>query len=227
MKKKILIVEDEESIVEFIKNRLQSNLYDTHIAYDGREAISKIASNSYDLITLDVMLPHVDGFEICKTIRKKSKKCLIVMISALDTMEFKTKGYDCGIDDYIAKPFSARELAVKIKSLLKRKEEIACLKDKSLCDIILKEEAKEILVDGFKIEFTPSEYTILSALINNKNRVFSRADLAQIIYDNYLGEIDEQGINSHIYHIREKVREYYDKEIIKTVRGMGYKIYEN
>ena len=72
------------------------------------------------------------------------------MISALDTMEFKTKGYDCGVDDYIAKPFSARELAVKIKSLLKRKEEIACLRDKSLCDIILKEEAKEVLVDGFK-----------------------------------------------------------------------------
>jgi len=137
------------------------------------------------------------NYKIVATHQKKIKK-------VLDTMEFKIKGYNCGVDDYIAKPFSARELAIKIKSLLKRKEELVCLKDKSLCDIILKEEAKEVLVDGFKIEFTPSEYTILSVLINNKNRVFSRADLAQIIYDNDLGEIDEQGINSHIYHIKEE-----------------------
>lgn len=227
MKRTILIVEDEESIVDFIKNRLDSTIYDVHIAYDGREAISKISANSYYLITLDIMLPFVDGFEICKAIRDKSKQCLIIMVSALETIEFKAKGYDCGADDYIAKPFSARELAIKIKYMLKRKEEISSLGDKSVCDIILKEDAKEIVVNGFKIEFTPSEYTILATLINNKNRVFSRADLAQIIYDNYLGEIDEQGINTHIYHIREKVRACYDKEIIKTVRGMGYRIYEN
>lgn len=197
------------------------------IAHDGREAVSKIASKSYDLITLDIMLPHVDGFEVCKAIRKKSRKCLIIMVSALDTIEFKTKGYNCGVDDYIAKPFSPKELAVKIQFALKRKEELCSLEAKQICDIILNEESKELIVNGFKIDFTPSEYLILSTLICNKNRVFSRADLAQIIYDNYLGEIDEKSINSHIYHIREKVKTYYDKEIIKTVRGMGYKIYED
>ncbi len=224
MKKNILIVEDEETIVNFIKNRLKSDIYNVDIARDGKEALNKINANSYDLITLDVMIPYMDGFEICQHIRQKSKNTLIIMISALDTIEFKTKGYDFGVDDYIAKPFSAKELAIKIKSLFKRKEEIAQTDAKSLCDIMLNEEAKEIIVGGFKIEFTPSEYLILSVLINNKNRVYSRADLAQIIYDNYFGEIDEQGINSHIYHIREKVKQFYDKDIIKTVRGMGYKI---
>ena len=227
MKKSILIVEDEETIVNFIKNRLKSDIYDVDIAYDGKEALQKISSNSYDLITLDIMLPHVDGFEICQNIRKKSKQTLVVMISALDTMEFKTKGYDFGIDDYIAKPFSAKELAIKIQSLLKRQEEMTSQDAKSIYDIILNEEAKEIIVNGFNMDFTPSEYLILSVLINNRNRVYSRADLAQVIYDNYFGEIDEQGINSHIYHIREKVKQFYDKDIIKTVRGMGYKIYEN
>ena len=173
------------------------------------------------------MLPHVDGFEVCRVIRKKSKKCLIIMLSALDTIEFKTKGYNCGIDDYIAKPFSPKELAVKIQYALKRKEELCLLEAKQICDIILNEKAKEIIINGFKIDFTPSEYLILSTLVNNKNRLFSRADLAQIIYDNYFGEIDEKGINSHIYHIREKVKTYYDKDIIKTIRGMGYKIYED
>ncbi|WP_458700762.1 response regulator transcription factor [Sulfurospirillum sp. 1307] len=227
MKKKILIVEDEETIVNFIKNRLKSDIYDVDIAYDGKVALKKIAANSYDLVTLDIMLPHVDGFEICQAIRKKSKQTLVIMISALDTIEFKTKGYNFGIDDYIAKPFSAKELAIKIQSLLKRKEELSSLDGQSIVDILLNEEAKEIIVNGFKIEFTPSEYLILTTLINNKNRVYSRADLAQIIYDNYFGEIDEQGINSHIYHIREKVKQFYEKDIIKTVRGIGYKIYEN
>ena len=227
MKKNILIVEDEETIVSFIENRLKSDIYNVDIAYDGKEALSKISKNSYDLVTLDIMVPYVDGFKICQKIRKDSKQTLIIMISALDSIEFKTKGYDYGIDDYIAKPFSAKELAIKIQSLLKRKEEISSLNAQSIVDILLNEEAKEILISGFNINFTPSEYLILATLINNKNRVYSRADLAQIIYDNYFGAIDEQGINSHIYHIREKVKRFYDKDIIKTVRGIGYKIYEN
>jgi len=227
MKKRILIVEDEEAIVNFIQNRLNSDIYDIDIAYDGKEAILKIASNSYDLITLDIMIPFVDGFEVCKKIRKNSKQTLVIIISALDTTEFKEKGYDIGIDDYIAKPFSAKELAMKIQSLLKRREEISALKVELVSNIILNEESKDIIVNGYKIEFTPSEYLILSILILNKNRVYSRAELAQLIYDNYFGLIDEQGINSHIYHIREKVKQFYSKDIIKTVRGMGYKIYEN
>lgn len=227
MKKNILIVEDEEAIVNLIKNRLNSDIYNIDVALDGNDALLKISSNTYDLITLDIMLPFVDGFEICKKLRQKSKQTLVIMISALDTMEFKSKGYDIGIDDYIAKPFSAKELAIKIQSQLRRREEISSLKIEQLSNIILDEESKEIIINGFTIEFTPSEYLILSTLILNKNRVYSRADLVQLIYDNYFGEIDEQGINSHIYHIREKVKQFYDKDIIKTVRGMGYKIYEN
>ena len=227
MKKRLLIVEDEEAIVNFIQNRLNSDIYDIDIAYDGKEAILKIASNYYDLITLDIMIPFLDGFEVCKQIRKNSKQTLVIMISALDTTEFKEKGYNIGIDDYIAKPFSAKELAMKIQSLLKRREEISALKVELVSNIILDEESKDIIVNGYRIEFTPSEYLILSVLILNKNRVYSRAELAQLIYDNYFGLIDEQGINTHIYHIREKVKQFYDRDIIKTVRGMGYKIYEN
>ena len=227
MKKSILIVEDEEAIVNLIQNRLNSNIYNIDIAYDGKEAMHQITSNSYDLITLDIMLPFIDGFNICKKIREKSKQTLIIMVSALDTVEFKSKGYDMGIDDYITKPFSAKELALKIEYKLKRREEITALSIELVSNIILNEEAKDIIINGFKIEFTPSEYLILSELILNKNRIFSRSELAQLIYDNYFGEIDEHGITSHIYHIREKVKQFYDKDIIKTVRGMGYKIYEN
>lgn len=227
MKKKILIVEDEEQIIQLIRNRLESSLYHVDIALDGREALFKIRESNYDLITLDVMLPYANGFEITKAIRKKSHQTLIVMVSALDTDEFKIKGYEIGVDDYMAKPFSAKELSVKIKSLLKRREELSSLKSKYLANIILDEESKEISVSGYKISFTPSEYLILSTLINNKNRVYSRQELAQIIYDNYLGEIDNRGIDSHIYHIRKKTKIFDEKDIVKTVRGMGYRIYED
>jgi len=227
MKKRILIVEDEESIVGFIRNRLDDSMYDIDIAYDGREALAKVTSHTYDLVTLDVMLPHVDGFEICRLLRGQSKQTLVIMVSALDTLEFKTKGYACGVDDYIAKPFSARELAVKIMSLLRRQTEQSHAASRHVSHVILDEESREVIVNGHALEWTPSEYLILSTLLVNQNRVYSRQELSELIYDHYLGEIDEQGINSHIYHIREKVKRVYEKDIIKTVRGAGYKIYED
>ena len=226
MNKNILIIEDEKDIIDFIINRIDNENYNIDTALDGNEALKKINNKTYDLITLDIMLPFVDGFEIAKRIRDKSKHTLIVMLSALDTIEFKEQGYDCGIDDYISKPFSPKELAIKIKSLLKRKEELSNNYSNIITNVLINENLKQIIINGFEIEFTPSEYFILSILILNKNRVYSRDELAQLIYDNYFGEIDEQGINTHIYNIREKIKKYYDKEIIKTVRGMGYKINE-
>ena len=227
MKKNILIVEDEEPIVNFIKNRLDSGIYNVDIAIDGKQALELIVNNKYDLVTLDIMLPHIDGFEICKFLRKRSFYTLIMMVSALDTEEFKLKGYEYGCDDYIPKPFSAKELSIKIKSLLNRREELCSLEAKKVANFLLDEEAKTIKVNGNDLYLTPSEYLILSTLINNSKRVYSRSELAQLIYDNYFGEIDDRGIDSHIYHIRKKIKTFEVKELIKTVRGMGYTINEN
>lgn len=227
MRKNILIVEDEELIVNFINNRLDEDLYNVDIALDGQSALMKIKNNTYDLVTLDIMLPFIDGFSLCNSIREKSKKTLIVMISALDTGDSKAKGYDYGIDDYIAKPFSAKELCLKIKSLLKRREELTSSKIESSSILVLNDESKEITVNSNPVDFTPSEYLILSVFITNKNRAYSRQELAQLIYDNYLGEIDDRGIDSHICNIRRKIAKHEEKNLIKTVRGIGYKIDEN
>lgn len=227
MKKKILIVEDEELIVNIIKNRLSKEVYDVDISFDGKEALYKIEKNDYDLITLDIMLPFIDGFSLCKTIREKSKRTLIIMVSAVSTQEFKTKGYEYGIDDYISKPFSAKELSLKIKSLLKRRDELSTLEIISSGILSLNDISKEIKVNNNNVNFTPSEYFLLSLFIKNKNRVYTRQELAQLIYDNYLGEIDDRGIDSHICNIRKKISQYEEKNLIKTVRGIGYKIDEN
>ena len=227
MKKNILIVEDQIAIVNFIKNRLDKNIYSIDIAYDGKEALKKIEKKLYDLITLDFMVPFFDGIEICKTIRQKTKKTLILMISAINNEDIKLNAYGIGIDDFIVKPFSAKELSFKIKALLHRREELVALKEEVINGIIIKEESREIILNGFSLDFTPSEYLILSILYFNKNRVYSRNEFTQLIYDNDLGVIDDRGIDTHICNIRKKIKVYEEKNLIKTVRGMGYKINED
>jgi DNA-binding response OmpR family regulator len=227
MKKNILIVEDELEIINFIKNRLDSSIYNIDIATDGKEAVLKILTNTYDLVTLDIMLPFLDGFEICKKIRQKSKQTLVIIVSALDTEEFKAKAYDLGADDYMAKPFSAKELAIKIKSSIHRRNEISSLNQTNILNYSLNKQAKQIYINHKKIPLTPSEYLILSHLIESSNRVFSHADLSQLIFDNDFGQIDDRGIDSHIYHIRKKIKHLNDIDKIKTIRGMGYQINEN
>lgn len=225
MKKNILIVEDELTIIKLIKNRLNSDIYNIDIAIDGNIALEKISKKNYDLITLDIMLPFVDGISICKTIRAKSKQTLIIMLSAIHTEEFKMKAYDFGCDDYISKPFSAKELSLKIKSSLHRRAELN--NTKIVSSFVLNEDAKCIKINEKELCLTPSEYLILSILILNAKRVYSRAELAQEIYNSYLGQIDDRGIDSHIYHIRKKIKTLEKKELIKTIRGMGYIINED
>jgi DNA-binding response OmpR family regulator len=212
MKKSILIIEDEEIIVNLIKNRLDKKIYNIDIALDGKEALLKIQEETYDLITLDIMLPHLDGLTLCNSIRNKSKKTLIVMISALDTEDFKTKAYNYGVDDYITKPFSAKELSLKIKSLLKRRDELSTTTKENNNFIYINDESKEIFIDGISTDFTPSEYFILSVFSTNRNRVYSRQELSQLIYDNYLGEIDDRGIDSHICNIRRKIAKFENRK---------------
>lgn len=223
----ILIVEDERDISSLIANRLDANLYTIDSAYDGREAQSKIVSQKYDLITLDVMLPHINGWELATLIRNYSKETLIIMVTALDTHEFKERGYSLGIDDYIAKPFSPKELALKIQALLARRYELqnSSIINKSV--LSYNKGVREFRIQANQIVLTPSEHTILETLFESSKRLFSREELAQIIYDNGYGDIDIRGIDSHIAHIRKKLSIYSDKEIIQTIRGAGYKLHED
>ncbi len=227
MKKRILIVEDEIQIIKFIKNRLDENIFDIDISTDGKDAISKVKSNRYDLITLDIMLPSINGFDICKETRANSRDTFIIIVSAINKEEDKLKGYELGADDYISKPFSPRELSAKIKALFKRSQEIQINNSKFNKNIMINYDSKEIYINSFKLKLTPSEYLIFEILFKYHNKVFSREELSQLIYDNNYGNIDTRGIDSHIYHIRKKTKLFESKEIIKTVRGIGYKIYEN
>ena len=226
MKYKILIVEDEPEIIKIIKNRLDENLFEVSIAMDGKEALTLIESNHYDLLTLDIMLPFLDGLSLCQAVRKRHKDSLILIVSALDTMERKEKAYNLGADDYIEKPFSPKLLALKIESLLKRRLEITSVPLSSVGHLQHNEDLKHFFIHDKRLALTLSEYTILKILFETPKKIFSKEELSQILYNEDIGNIDKNGIGTHVYQIRKKISLLSNESIIKTVRSIGYTLYE-
>jgi DNA-binding response OmpR family regulator len=227
MKHKILIVEDERDIVNLISNRLDKDRYDVTIALSGDEALQLVKTREFDLVSLDIMLPKVDGLTICKELRSRNKKTLIIIVSALDLAQSKENAYSLGADDYIAKPFLPKLLALKIASLLQRRSEM--LKSSMEFEKIIQHDIamQRFLVNNQRLLLTPSEYMIFETLFSNPIKIFSKDELSQILYNEDLGNIDRDGIRTHIYTLRKKISEFTDKEIIKTVRGTGFTLYEN
>ncbi len=227
MKYKILIVEDEPEIVKLIQNRLAPEIYAVSVAYNGDEALKLIQNERFDLLTLDIMLPSVDGLSLCDEVRKRHKDSLIIIVSALDIDEKKEKAYALGADDYIAKPFSPKMVALKISSLLKRRSELTQVEDVTFAMLEHHEALKRFYVQNHPLTLTVSEYTILETLYATPKKVFSKEELSQILYNNDIGNIDKKGIGTHIYQLRKKIALYSDEEIIKTVRNVGYTLYED
>ena len=202
MKHKILIVEDEPEIVRLIRNRLDVTLYDVTIAYDGDEALELIKTQHFDLLSLDIMLPSVDGLTLCDEVRKRHKDSLIIIVSALDLDEQKEKAYVLGADDYMVKPFSPKLLALKIASLLKRRKEMnqELQKTDSLLVNTLQyhKDLKCFYVKNSALVLTLSEYTILEVLYSTPKKLFSKEELSQILYNKNVGNIDKKGIGTHL-----------------------------
>ncbi len=226
MRYKILLVEDEPDIVRLIQNRLDTQHFIVSIAHDGKEALQQLQKEHFDVVTLDLMLPYVDGLFLCKEARMRHKDTLILIISALDTIEQKEKAYSLGADDYIDKPFSPKLVALKITSLLQRRREITHAPLPSIQHLQHDENLKIFLLRGEKLPLTLSEYIILKVLFETPKKVFSKEELSQILYNDNIGNIDKEGIGTHIYQIRKKMATLGYHKIIKTIRSIGYTLYE-
>lgn len=218
---KILIVDDEENIRKVIREYLEFEGFLCFEASNGEEAIKMCKENSYDLIVLDIMMPKIDGFTVAKEIRKK-QSVPIIMLSARSEEYDKLYGFDVGIDDYVTKPFSPKELVARIKANLKRNtimnEEISYLGLK--IDTL----GHNVYVDNKKINLTNKEYELLLYLIKNKNIVLTREQILNNVWNmDYLGE--ERTIDTHIKTLRSLLGKY--KTLIVTIRGVGYKFEEN
>lgn len=222
MKKRILIVEDEVEIITLIQNRLSPDLFIIDSATDGQEAMDHIIKKTYDLVILDIMLPKVNGLEICTYIHKRHTKTFIFIMSALTSESQKIKAFDLGADSYISKPFSPRVLVSEVRALFRRCATYDEVVQEN--EISLKDDFFQVIINGHTLQLTPSEYLIFSTLFENRCLPFSRTDLSTLIYDYGQGEISERGIDSHIAHIRKKLHAFEQKSLIKTVHGKGYVI---
>ncbi|MBE6160965.1 MAG: response regulator transcription factor [Firmicutes bacterium] len=215
---KVLIVDDEELIRNVIKEYLQLNEYEYDEASDGIYAIDKVKNNKYDIIIMDIMMPKMDGYETVKKIREFNQNIPVIMLSARAEEYDKLIGFDLGIDDYVTKPFSPKELIARIKAVTKRNEKKT---DKYVFKgLVVDTKSFEVFVDEKQVVLTPKEYELLKYLIENKNIVLSREQLLETIwgYDFYG---DDRTIDTHIKTLRSNLGPYRD--FIKTIRKVGYK----
>lgn len=217
---RILLIEDEENIVSFVRMELEYEGYKVDVCDDGIKGLEFAMENEYDLILLDLMLPKLNGLELCRRLRKV-KNTPIIMLTARDDVMDKVTGFQTGADDYVSKPFAIEELLVRIEALLRRvnvnKQVISKLE---FNDISIDMDARIVIQDGEIINLTTKEYELLVELIKNKNKVLSREILIENIWG-YDFKAETNVIDVHIRHLRSKLK---NDGYIQTVRGIGYVI---
>ena len=212
----VLIVDDEALIRDVIKEYLALENINTYEASNGLEAIEVVKKHDLDIIVMDIMMPKMDGYTACKEI-KQIKDIPFLMLSARGEEYDKLIGFDLGIDDYVTKPFSPKELIARIKAITKRRNNVS---EYEIRGIKIDDKAHEVYIDGKEIYLTPKEYDLLKYFIDNKNIALSRENLLSNIwgYDFYG---DDRTIDTHVKTLRKHLGKY--KNMIVTVRGMGYK----
>jgi two-component system alkaline phosphatase synthesis response regulator PhoP len=223
MEAKILIVDDEKNIVELIKFHLKKENYKVIEAYKGKDALDLYRKEKPDLIILDVMLPDMGGFEVCKTIRKESRVPIIMLTAKGEEID-KILGFELGADDYITKPFSPRELLARIKAVLKRtRTSNIDTHQIQVGPFKINVNKREIYKNDVLLELKPKEFDLLKLFITNPGRVFTRQYLLEQIWGyDYLG--DTRTVDVHIRRLRQKIEDNNkNATYIKTVHGVGYK----
>lgn len=213
---RILIVEDEEPINQLIKMNLNLVGYECDQAFDGKEAIEKITNGTYDLVILDIMLPHHDGFEIMSYI----KHTPVFFVTAKDNIEDKIKAFSIGAEDYIVKPFDILELIARVNVILRRNNHKKCESKITIDHIEVDLEAHKIYDNGKLVDVTPQEYGLLETFIMNRNLALSREKILELAWD-YSYEGDTRTVDVHVQKLRKKLRL---EERIKTVYKIGYRL---
>ena len=217
--KKILIIEDESSISDFVKLELEYEGYQVSIKEDGREALKEALENDYDLIILDIMLPSMNGFEICRRL-KREKNTPIIMLSAKDSVTDKVNGLQIGADDYIPKPFAIEELLARINAIFRRVDSLDnhIVKFK---DLVINRNSRTVSRNDKEINLTNKEYELLMILIDNKDKVVTRDELLEKIWG-YEYEPETNVTDVYVRYLRSKLNNENKEEYIQTIRSVGY-----
>jgi DNA-binding response OmpR family regulator len=225
MAKKVLVVDDEKLIVKGIRFSLEQDGYEVDCAYDGEEAFEMAKSNQYDMILLDVMLPKMDGFEVCQQVREFSDIPIIMLTAKGDDMD-KILGLDYGADDYVTKPFNTLEVKARIKAILRRKSKIVeeVPNDSVVVsgDLKVDIEGRRVFIGGAEVNLTAKEFDLLELLAKNPNKVYSREKLLKEVWgEDYPG--DGRTVDVHVRRLREKIEvNSSEPKYIHTKWGVGY-----
>ncbi|MFN3997154.1 response regulator transcription factor [Algoriphagus sp.] len=220
---KILLIEDDLRVAELIQRGLTEQGFVPTLAYDGHSGKKLALQNEYDLIITDVILPKLDGLDLCKEIRQNKPDIPIIMLTALGTTDDKVEGFDAGADDYLVKPFEMRELLVRVRALLKRNNKttnntVTVLK---YADLEMNLHTKIVKRNNIEINLTPKEFNLLGYLLNNPERVLSRLEIAENVWDTHF-DTGTNFIDVYINYLRKKIEKDFDTKLIHTKSGMGF-----
>jgi two-component system alkaline phosphatase synthesis response regulator PhoP len=225
---KILVIDDELHIVELLKYNLETNGYKVIYALNGKDGLDLAIEKKPDLILLDIMLPEMDGFDVCKEIKKRQHidNIPIIMLTAKSEEFDKILGLELGADDYVTKPFSVRELLARIKVVLRRNVKDEPSDTLSISNLLLDMDKHEVTKDGKKIDLTLKEFELLKLLVLNKGKVLTRDFLLDKVWGyEYYGET--RTVDVHVRHLRQKIEDDdRNPRYVETVRGIGYKFKE-
>ena len=222
---RILVVEDEKKVAQFIKQGLEEEHYSVDVAHDGEKGLFMAQSEQYDLLVIDVMLPKKSGLDLIREVRAAQGTTPALMLTAKASTEDKVAGLDSGADDYLTKPFAFAELLARVRSLLRRgaKEKSTLL---AVADLELDTVTHKAKRAGRTIELTAKEYALLEFFLRNKDRVLSRAIISEHIWD-YNFDTGTNIVDVYVNHLRNKVDSSTDRKLIRTVRGVGYVLKED
>ena len=223
MNSSILIIEDETKVAESIKRGLEDNYYTAEVAFDGVIGKTMALSNKYHAIILDINLPKMNGFDVCKAIRTTNAKVPILMLTALGSLQNKETGFDAGADDYLVKPFEFKELLLRLRALLKRANQpvsgdVSVLK---IADLEVNIETKIVTRGSEIINLTAKEFQLLEYFLRNKGRIISKVDLAEKLW-NHTFDTGTNVIEVYVNFLRKKIDKNYSPKLIHTHIGMGY-----
>lgn len=219
----ILIIEDEKRVADLLKAGLEENGYQTMVAYDGAMGLRLFQSFSFQLVISDIILPKLDGFELCKEIRKINEKIPILMLTALGSVDDKLEGFDAGADDYMVKPFDFRELIARVKVLVKRSAEpvVASPKQLTYADLFIDLDLMEVKRNGISIKLSPKEYNLLVYMTTNAGRVISRVEIAEKVWNTHF-DTGTNFIDVYINYLRKKIDKDFEPKLIHTKPGVGF-----
>ncbi|HEX9503412.1 MAG TPA: response regulator transcription factor [Patescibacteria group bacterium] len=220
----ILVIEDETRVAELIKRGLEEQGYQVTLAYDGEMGKKLVLSKEYNLIITDIVLPKINGLDLCKDIRAAKPDSLILMLTALGTTDDKVEGFDAGADDYLVKPFDLRELHARVRALLKRnpvntgKHENSFIR---LADLEMNLRTKSVSRGGRVIDLTPKEFNLLEYMMQNPERVLSRGEIAEKVWNTHF-DTGTNFVDVYINYLRKKIDKDFPVKLIHTKSGMGF-----